>query len=110
MTCEHPGEFTCTQAYCDCGKRPNIQASTSNSELVMRIIEAAHVNLEHQLFSEYEGYEIELEREDEDDQWYIQVRPIEQGHLYDGWWRGSEGESKEAAVREALRGAQILGA
>lgn len=33
MSCNTPGETTCTQAYCDCGKRRNISASDSNELL-----------------------------------------------------------------------------
>jgi hypothetical protein len=54
------------------------------------------------------GYEIELSREDESDSWYIQVRVSEGGHLYDGWWRGSELQPLETAMEEAIKGSGLL--
>lgn len=58
--------------------------------LVAGILAAATVNVENGFCSEYGGYEYDIERDDSDDTWYIQVSPFEQGFIYDGWWHDSE--------------------
>lgn len=77
--------------------------------LVSRIHSKAHRYSAHHLCSRYRGYEIEIGRDDGDDDWYIRVSPIGGSYLYDGWWRDSFDQSEMAAIREALRGAMILG-
>lgn len=76
--------------------------------LVSRVIDDAYAHTENQLFSQVDGYDYEIERETGNDSWYIMVRPIDEGYLYDGWWKNSENESIEAAVVEAIKGAGIL--
>ena len=57
---------------------------------------------------EYEGYGIELTREDESDNWYIQVAHPSGGLLYDGWWSNSDREPIGAAMQEAITGSELL--
>ena len=55
----------------------------------------------------YKNHEIHLTREDQNDDWYIQVIADDGGRLYDGTWRDSTGKSRRAAILEALRGAML---
>jgi hypothetical protein len=90
-------------------RKPNAEPGKSAVQrLVSRILESATIKKQHSLFSECDGYEFNLDRDDEHDNWYIRVNPVEQGFLYDGWWRDSDGEPIEAALREAIHGAGVL--
>ena len=77
-------------------------------EMVQRFLDACNDIDEDGLTVSHMGYEIELSREDGSDPWYIQVRPHEEGYLYDGWWRGSEGRSIRTALSEAITGSGML--
>jgi hypothetical protein len=39
--------------------------------------------------------------------WYIQVHPVEDSMLYDGWWDDSSGRSWQEAIAEACNGAVL---
>lgn len=83
------------------------QAELEN--LVIRVIECCETKGDYALWGECDGYEFELEKDvDCENNWYIQVRPIEQSLLYDGWWKNSSDMSLRDAVREAINGAGIL--
>ncbi len=82
--------------------------STQLEVLVSRIIADADTNKDHEFYSVSGGYDYNITREGEDDSWYIQVNPSEHGFIYDGWWRDSEDESIENAIKEAIKWAMIL--
>lgn len=60
-----------------------------------------------EFFGRCREHEIHVWKED-DEPWYIQVTAPDGGYVYDGWWRHSEDASREAAIREALVGAQLI--
>lgn len=76
--------------------------------LVSRIMENRNMEFENSLYSECDGYEYQIERDEDNGDWYIQVNPVEHGFLYDGWWSDSADASLRDAVQEAIRGAMIL--
>lgn len=84
------------------------EVTTELERIVSRIIRAASTDTDDEFRSRYKGHEIELERDDESSNWYIQVWPTGKSYSYDGWWRDSAGEPKEAAIKEALRGAMLI--
>jgi hypothetical protein len=55
----------------------------------------------------YKRHEIHLNREDRNDDWYIQVIHEDGGRLYDGSWGDSAGKTRREAIIEALRGAML---
>jgi len=58
---------------------------------------------------EYLGYEFNLDQDLEqyDGAWHIQVSPVGESYLYDGFWRDSEDRKILAVIVEACRGAMI---
>lgn len=61
------------------------------------------------LLSQVDGYEYRISREEGDfEDWYIQVNPVDECFLYDGWWSGSDEKTLREAVIEAIDGAGIL--
>lgn len=77
-------------------------------ELKRKFLDACNDIDDNSLYVEHLGYVIELSREDSDDDWYIQVREYEGGHLYDGWWRDSEDKPIQDALGQAITGACLL--
>lgn len=57
---------------------------------------------EHQEY--YEDHSILLQKESENDDWYIIVHS-DAGYSYDGWWRDSADKTQNEAFAEALNGA-----
>ncbi|MBB3142771.1 hypothetical protein [Halomonas organivorans] len=65
-----------------------------------------HDRDEHSFSGAYQDHEIEIEREDADDRWYIIVTAPCGMRDYDGWW-WDEGAPLDEAIEEAVRGAMI---
>lgn len=84
------------------------EAAGQHERLVSRILVNRNIEWDNTLYSECDGYDYQIERDSNDDDWYIQVRPSDSGYVYDGWWRDSAHRTMEEAVREAIRGACIL--
>ena len=53
------------------------------------------------------GYEIFLERDCPQRNWYIKVKGPDGCYAYDGWWNNSEFTTWQQALEEAKRGACI---
>lgn len=82
---------------------------SNTDELASRIMACAEISESGlSLYSEVDGYIYDIQRDCEDDDWYIRVNPAEHGFDYDGWWSDSEEKTLEEAVREAIYGAGIL--
>ncbi len=78
--------------------------------LVKKVIEAneSAYDREETLVAEVDGYEFNLSRDpDVDNDWYIQVNPVGESFLFDGWWNDSSDKPLAEAVREAIKGADI---
>lgn len=75
--------------------------------MVEAVINAAFVHTENQLFSEWNGFDFEIERDGDDEDWYIRVSPTDDSFLYDGWWCDSADKSLREAVAEALVGSGV---
>lgn len=78
------------------------------SELAQRILAANESNEPLGLYAIVDGYEYNISKESEEETWYIQVCPVGESYIYDGWWSDSEFEPLEDAVKEAIKGAMVL--
>lgn len=56
---------------------------------------------------EAEGFNIDVHRDADTEDWYIQVKTVDGGYIYDGWWKDSANKTAAEAIAEAMRGAQI---
>ena len=89
-------------------EKPERRRGSAVKRLVSRILKKAETKTLHELYSVCDGYVYNIEREYAADVWYIQVWPEEESFSYDGYWRDSEGEPLENAIREAIEGAMVL--
>lgn len=68
-------------------------------------------NLDDHLATQFEaevnGYEFSLEKDGESEDWYIQVKPVGESFLYDGWWSDSEDKELAEAIAEAIEGSML---
>ena len=78
-------------------------------DLAKEVIKAAEEKSKTFLRSFYNGYEYYIERDEENNNWYIMIRPGEKSWLYDGWWNDSQDKTLEEAVAEGIKGAGIGG-
>jgi hypothetical protein len=62
---------------------------------------------EHRLIARYGNCEIVIDRENENQDWYIQATSSNGCMRYDGWWQGSQDKSIEEALEEAIHGARL---
>jgi hypothetical protein len=78
-------------------------------ELVKRIIDNNDTPYDDALLSTVDGYIFSAQKQaDCDDDWYIQVKPIDGGYLYDGWWGDSSEKTLLEVAAEAVIGSEIL--
>lgn len=75
--------------------------------MVEAVIKAAIAHTRNMLYSQWNGFDFEIERDDADEDWYIRVSPTDDSYLYDGWWRDSADKSLREAVAEALVGSGV---
>lgn len=62
---------------------------------------------ENYFLGDYKGYSIEIDRDSDDDNWYIEVSAPSGTHDYDGYWRDSCANSLDEAICEAFVGAML---
>lgn len=64
--------------------------------------------VDEDFYAEVNGYVFSLAKDGKEEDWYIQVKPEAQGHLYDGWWPYSEDKDLSEAIEEALIGSGLI--
>lgn len=57
---------------------------------------------------EYRRHLIQVEREEDYENWYIRVVSPQGIKCYDGWWKNSADKTVKEAVAEAKRGACLV--
>ncbi|HHC7311894.1 TPA: hypothetical protein ACN30N_004824 [Vibrio campbellii] len=75
--------------------------------LAQKVIDNNESAYDEKLSAVVDGYEFNIEKDPEEDDWYIQVNQEGEGFLYDGWWSNSEDKSLKDAVIEAIKGSCI---
>lgn len=62
----------------------------------------------HQFFATtHKGHTICVERDGDNDDWYVTVEAPTGLMLVDGWWRNSEDKNSDEAIQYAKKGARL---